>query len=103
MLTYTKLIELDNNSGPNWNNLGVIQHQLANDIDAEKSIRTSIELDPKYSYAYYNLGCVLITINKSAEGIEMVNKAIKLDNSFIDRAKVDPALKDVLSKLNLES
>ena len=68
--------------------------------------KTAIDLNPKYSYAYANLGATYLGLNDSANALSALNKAITLKTNFIwsrlSRAKAleatgsntDDALKD---------
>src|SRR5207237_260232 len=68
--------------------------------------KTAIDLNPKYSYAYANLGATYLGLNDAANAVSVLNKAIALKTNFIwsrlSRAKaleaygsnMDGALKD---------
>lgn len=68
--------------------------------------KTAIDLNPKYSYAYANLGATYLGLNDAANAVSALNKAIALKTNFIwsrlSRAKaleaygsnMDGALKD---------
>ncbi|WP_316159923.1 hypothetical protein [Bradyrhizobium sp. SZCCHNRI20481] len=45
--------------------------------------KTAIDLNPKYSYAYANLGAAYLGLNDSAGALSALNKAIALKTNFI--------------------
>ncbi|WP_066631907.1 tetratricopeptide repeat protein [Labilibacter marinus] len=62
---------------------GVIQQMLDYDL-IERDLRKVLEIDPKFEFAYYNLG-ILQCIRKDYEGaIEYFNKAIELNPFFAE-------------------
>ena len=45
-------------------------------------IKHSIELDPDYTYAWYNLARVYLTIKKKDKALQSYNKALEIDPNF---------------------
>ncbi len=61
-----------------FNNLGVVQRTKQNPDIAEACFARAIELRPDFGDAYSNLGNLLVSRNRTAEGINLLLKAVTL-------------------------
>ena len=61
-----------------FNNLGVVQRTKQNPDIAEACFARAIELRPGFGDAYSNLGNLLVSRNRTAEGINLLLKAVTL-------------------------
>ena len=61
-----------------FNNLGVVQRTMQNPDIAEACFAKAVELRPDFSDAYANLGNLLVSRNRTAEGINLLLKAVTL-------------------------
>ena len=86
------------------NGLGIFKESI-------KDFEKAIEIDPKNSLAYYNLGTIFSEQEKYEKALEIFNKAIKLDSNnpyyFLNRGyakfhlgKYEEAIKDFESYRN---
>lgn len=57
---------------------GLYLHRIKRYEDAEKQYRKAIELNPKYTEAYYNLGVLLADEERFDEAVAMARKAYRL-------------------------
>ena len=62
--------------------LAEMQVKLGRVKDAEKSYRRVIELDPEYVQAYNNLGNVLADNGRPGEAVELLRKAIEIEDGY---------------------
>ena len=68
------------------------QNQKQQYQSALSDCKTAIDLNPKYSYAYANLGATYLGLNDSSGALSALNKAVALKTNFVwsrlSRAKV---------------
>jgi len=75
-----RALSLDNNLAEGHNALGFVL--AMSDFDyagAEREYKRTIELDPNYTTAHYNLGVMLIRIGRPTEGMAELNHALELE------------------------
>jgi tetratricopeptide (TPR) repeat protein len=65
-----------------WSNIGLAAYKAGNYDDAIKDYSKAIELDPKYSIAFFNRGHALSKIENYEQAIVDYTKAIELDTKF---------------------
>ena len=86
-----------------WNILGAANRDLGHLADAVEAFSKSIELNPDYAEAHYNMGNVLQDRGKLGEALEAYNKAIAIKpdyaaahnnkgNALKDQGKLDEAI-----------
>ncbi|EEB14054.1 smile protein, putative [Pediculus humanus corporis] len=61
------------------NNLGTL---MSRPKDAEQHFLAAIRYSPNHVNAYYNLGQVYRKVNKTAEGLRMLERCITIDNTY---------------------
>jgi type IV pilus biogenesis/stability protein PilW len=89
---YRKAISLPTYATPEvgYYNLGRAYAQTKRLREAEESLRTAIQLDPKLGAAHYQLGAVLATAGRPEEAKEALRRARDLDpNSPFGRAAIE--------------
>lgn len=89
---YRKAIALPTYATPEvgYYNLGRAYAQTKRLREAEESLRTAIQLDPKLGAAHYQLGAVLATAGRAEEAKAALRRARDLDpNSPFGRAAVE--------------
>jgi tetratricopeptide (TPR) repeat protein len=59
-----RAIRYDENNAINYNYLGVVLQQLSKQNDAIRQLKRSVELDPEYASARYNLSVLLATADQ---------------------------------------
>lgn len=62
-----------------WNNLGGNQYQAGNMLDAEKSLRRAIQLDPTRDSAYSNLAAIVGNRGEYGECIGLLQQALTIN------------------------
>jgi tetratricopeptide (TPR) repeat protein len=75
---YENILTLDPNHAPTCINLGTIQYNQRQFIDAEALYRRATVADPKYALAFFDLGNVLDELQRLPEAIQAYNTAIVL-------------------------
>ena len=76
---YQKVLEIDPNYAPAYNNLGTIFQQLDNNQKAIKSYKKTIEIDPNYAIAHYNLGVIFQKLKENQKAKDCYEKAIEIN------------------------
>lgn len=68
-----------------WSTIGYEQILDSQFVEAEMSLKKSIELDSNYSFAYSNYGYLLIQLDRLDEAESYLNKSMKLfqENSYL--------------------
>jgi len=67
-----------------YNNIGIINEELANKSKAIKSYEKSIEIDETYALAYNNLGVLYLNDKKYNDASKLFDDAIKFDSTLVD-------------------
>jgi tetratricopeptide (TPR) repeat protein len=75
---YQNILALDPNHAPTCINLGTIQYNQRQFIDAEALYRRATVADPKYALAFFDLGNVLDELQRLPDAIQAYNTAILL-------------------------
>jgi len=87
---FTKAVEIDDNFGEAWNNLGKIQDALGNQKEAEAAYRKAFSIltyvTPEFSA--YNLGVLLLRQGRAKEAEEFGRKAMARNWRFIPAYKL---------------
>lgn len=65
-------------------NLGVIHHKAKSYGLAADALRHAVKLDPNFALAWYNLGCTLDALMRTAEAIQAQERAVKLNPRYAD-------------------
>jgi arylsulfatase A-like enzyme/Flp pilus assembly protein TadD len=81
---FVKVLKLDPNNAIAWNNYGNALRELGKLDEAKKAFSESIRLSPNYAYPLNGLATVLIRQNKTREAIPYLEKAIELDETFVE-------------------
>lgn len=81
---YRKVVRLAPQLAVVWNNLGVVEGALGNDIAAEGAYAKAIKTDPLYALARYNLGALHDIRGNYDAAIENYQRAIELDPGLLD-------------------
>ena len=71
------------------NNLGVIFLNLRNLEKAEHYLNKAFKKDPTNSEIIYNIACLESLKNNQIKALELLMKALEIDESFIERASLD--------------
>jgi arylsulfatase A-like enzyme/tetratricopeptide (TPR) repeat protein len=82
--TFSRVIELDPQSGLGYENLGIAQLRLKDFAGAEQSLRKAIGADPALSNAYTALGVALANSGRPGEAIDTWKRAVTLDPGDLD-------------------
>ena len=61
-----------------WYNLGNLQRQLGEQQASEESFRKAIRFRPRLAEAHFNLGLTLMELNRPAEAVEPMARAVEL-------------------------
>lgn len=90
-------VEIALSIAPTWVNecQGMIYLTQGKLNDAGTEFRQVIELDPNNTMVHYNLACVYSLKNELKLAVESLQKAIKLDKSYIELSKKDPDLDNI--------
>lgn len=87
---FAKAVEIDDDFGEAWNNLGKIQEALKQDADAEASYRKAFSIltyvTPEFSA--YNLGVLLLRQGRAKEAEEFGRKALARNWRYIPAYKL---------------
>jgi tetratricopeptide (TPR) repeat protein len=81
---YQSILALDSNHAPACINLGTIQYNQRQFIEAESLYRRATIADPKYALAFFDLGNVLDELQRLPEAIEAYTTAIRLVPQYGD-------------------
>jgi len=52
--------------------------------DAEYYYKKAVQNDPKFHFAYYNLGILYETINKNDESVKHYKKALEINPEYVN-------------------
>jgi Tfp pilus assembly protein PilF len=87
---FAKAVEIDDDFGEAWNNLGKIQEALKQDTDAEASYRKAFSIltyvTPEFSA--YNLGVLMLRQGRAKEAEEFGRKALARNWRYIPAYKL---------------
>src|SRR5215510_6520493 len=72
------------NESVTLNNLGVDAFEKGRNDEAIAALKRSIELDPKFERAYYNLANVYTHVGRSADAVALLQTAVKLDPKHLE-------------------
>jgi tetratricopeptide (TPR) repeat protein len=75
---YQSILALDSHHAPACINLGTIQYNQRQFIEAESLYRRATEADPNYALAFFDLGNVLDELQRLPEAIAAYSTAIRL-------------------------
>ena len=79
-----RFVKEDNKNFIIWNILGAA-YKILNDLNhAHKAFEKSIEIEPKFSDPYNNLGIIFFEQGKLIKALELFETAIKLKPNYID-------------------
>lgn len=78
---YQKAIAESPNDALLYNNLGTSYARFGKDDEAIIALKKSIELKPDFASSYFNLSIIYDNQERFAEALELVQKAVLLDNS----------------------
>jgi tetratricopeptide (TPR) repeat protein len=81
---YQSILALDSSHAPACINLGTIQYNQRQFIEAENLYRRATIADPKYALAFFDLGNVLDELQRLPEAIEAYTMAIHLVPQYGD-------------------
>ncbi|MGH9750944.1 MAG: tetratricopeptide repeat protein [Candidatus Polarisedimenticolia bacterium] len=81
---YRKVVRLAPQLAVAWNNLGVVEGALGNDLAAEGAYAKAIKAAPLYALARYNLGALHDVRGHYDAAIENYQRAIELDPGLLD-------------------
>lgn len=88
-----------------WFEKGTVQHRLGNDIDAEQSLRTAVQLNSSNSLAWFTLLLVLRDGGRFQEALIVIEKMIAEDilaeQALLMRADIFEATGDHEAAVNL--
>jgi superkiller protein 3 len=90
MESYTKALELDRSLTAAHLNMGILLSRQGKYAEAKSELLRTIELNPRYAKAYYNLGLVYTEEAVNDSALDMMDKAIELDGDY-DLAKLGKA------------
>jgi len=76
---YTEVVKVNAKSAPAWNGIGMYHLQRSKFPEAERSFRSAIQADSKFTPAYNNLAITLEKMNKKAQAILLLERAHKID------------------------
>ena len=82
-----KCIEINNKNNDNsefFNIFAIILFQLKEYDESINKWKKAVELNPKYFFAYNNLGNAFLNLKKYDEAITCFNKAIEIKSDFFD-------------------
>ena len=84
VVLYEEILSLDANHAPACINLGTIQYNRRQFIEAEKLYRRATTADPNYALAFFDLGNVLDELQRLPEAIQAYCNAIRLAAHYGD-------------------
>lgn len=76
---YESQISLNPKTLELWNNLGVVYMGLSNRLNAIKSYKKAILLDPNYYVGYYNIGGALLLCGQFEKAIKFFDMVLKIN------------------------
>ncbi len=79
---FEKVVSIDENFLPVYNNLGYAYKNTSRYKDAEKAFQKAIELDPKNPNGYDSYAELLLKMGKYEKSIETYDKALEIDPLF---------------------
>jgi tetratricopeptide (TPR) repeat protein len=75
---YKNELRLCPRDGQSWYNLGVLQRQRGENLQAEEALREALQLKPDYTMAWSNLGAVYFATGRFTEAIDALKEAARL-------------------------
>lgn len=77
--SYTSALSINNQDSNSYYNRGLARRDLGKLVEAETDLRIASTLKPEWAAAKFNLGQILISLDKSEEGNKLVSDAQILD------------------------
>lgn len=71
-----------------WSNLGSAYSNLGREDEAVKCFQQSLQIEPRFGYARFNLSNSLLRLNRPKESLEVVTKMIEIDKSAATKPDV---------------
>ncbi|HHH44499.1 MAG TPA: sulfotransferase family protein [Gammaproteobacteria bacterium] len=84
VLFYERLCGMDPDDASAWVELGVIQRRLKDYIQAEKSCRKAVAVQPGYAPGYHALGAALQQQGRLEDALSCYREAVRLDPGCIE-------------------
>ncbi len=78
LAAYRKAAAIDSNSFMAHNNIGSLLDRLGKTAEAERELRTALELNDQFPHAYYNLGNLLLREGRKEEARRAFTKFLEL-------------------------
>ena len=98
---FAEAFKLDPQDPGIQNDIGIIQLNAGQTIEAEKSFRSAINLDPTYQEAFYNLGKVLMTHERYVEAIDnfVTVKMLDPENGITKKATLEYQNDEIINRI----
>ena len=90
VIELSELLNYDPDSAPLRNNLGILLWEHDKADEAIEQFDKAIELNPKYSFAYFNEAIVLRKRGRLREAGERMEKAVRLRPALTQKAEREP-------------
>lgn len=71
-----------------WSNLGSAYSNLGREDEAVKCFQQSLQIEPRFGYASFNLSNSLLRLNRPKESLEVVTKMIEIDKAAATKPDV---------------
>jgi superkiller protein 3 len=84
LATFNRLLALDPDNALAHENIGVLQMEAKDYVQAEASLRSAIRIDPQLAGAYKNLGVLLVNTGREAEAIDTWKRAVEIEPAELD-------------------
>lgn len=99
--TYKKIISIQVDNHLAYYNLGLLYQQEKKYVEAQNYLLKSIEINDKYSPAYYALALTYISNNESNKAKDLFEKYLKLEPNGEYKDKAEAKLKELISNPNV--